>query len=87
MAYLHACHIILNRMPVYAHDDKKVATAWERATGERPDARLLKVFGCMAHGLVRKQDRASKLAPIAISGIFVGYSRHQPGGGVMIWIH
>lgn len=35
--------------------------------------------------MIRKKDGTSKLAPIAISYIFMGYSRYQPGR-VMIWV-
>ncbi len=66
---------ILNRTPSVALQGR---TPLEEGTGEKPDLRRMKVFGCKAYVQIPKQQRRGKLNPTAWQGIMVGYSTDSP---------
>lgn len=40
----------------------------------KPNVKHLKVFGCLAHRLIRKENRENKYAPVTSEGVLVGYT-------------
>jgi hypothetical protein len=86
LAYLYACYL-LNILPSYVKKLESVSSPYTRVTGDIPDASPIKVWGCVAHGYISREERRhNKLSETSRSGIFMGYPREQPGGAVYIWI-
>ena len=79
-AALHAAYI-LNRTPRRnrpgrPHDHR---SPYEMLQKRPPNLSNLKIFGCLAHGMIAKKDRSSKIAEVAITGFYYGHSRTQRG--------
>ena len=53
-------------------------TPYELWTGEKPDVRHLRIFGCTAYSHINPSVRTS-LDPTAEAGIFLGYSQYSKG--------
>lgn len=54
----------------------RAMTPWELFTGDKPSVAHLRVFGATAYVLVPKPLRASKLDPVSVKGVLVGYQSH-----------
>ena len=72
-------------LPVLHAEGKRWTSRYFELTDHKISAHLLVVPCCVCHGLVPRKLRDGKLDPVAISGIFMGYPRNQPGGAVLIW--
>ena len=94
-AALHAVYV-LNRTPRRSRpgrpDDHR--SPYEMLQGRPPNLSSLKIFGCLAHGMIAKKDRTSKIAEVAISGFYYGHSRTKrgyrlfiPSSGKIITVH
>ena len=71
--WVEACNIVVylqNRGP---HRVLENITPEEAFTGEKPRVGHLRIFGCLTHSYISKEQR-TKLAPMAEKGIFMGYS-------------
>jgi len=55
------------------HDDD-VMSPFERCTGEKPNLRKLRTFGCRMYALPRGSARSAKARENTTAGIFLGYS-------------
>ncbi len=66
---------IYNRTP---HRTLRGKTPWEVATGEKPDLRITRVFGCKAYVQIPKGERQGKTDNPTWQGILVGYSETSP---------
>ncbi len=53
-------------------------TPLEAGTGNRPNLRNRKVFGCKAYVQIPKPQRRGKLSPTAWDGMMVGYATNSP---------
>jgi len=81
-AYVQAAYV-LNRTPRLQRKGEPVSS-YELLNKRKPSMRPIKVFGCVAHALVEKHNRESKLGDVAVTGIHVGVARYQRGW--VLWI-
>ncbi len=72
---IEAATYVLNRLP---HASLWDISPLEKGTGEKPDLRRCRVFGCRAYVQVPKAQRKGKLANTAWEGAMVGYSTSSP---------
>ncbi len=72
---IEAATYILNRTP---HASLENVSPLEKSTGDKPDLRRTKVFGCKAYVQVPKTQRRGKLSKTAWVGVMVGYSTSSP---------
>ncbi|CAK9108687.1 Copia protein (Gag-int-pol protein) [Cleaved into: Copia VLP protein [Durusdinium trenchii] len=77
-AYLAAAYIY-NRVA----KQRNPKTPHERHTGNKPDLRHMRVFGCIV--VFRDPTPANKLAPRGKRGVFLGYHRLAPHGTYTIF--
>jgi hypothetical protein len=70
----YAFHHWLRLYNVTVHRDQR-ASPFELCTGQQPDLRLLRVFGCRVYALPTRPRRPDKLISDARVGIFLGYSK------------
>ncbi|MCP3666698.1 MAG: DDE-type integrase/transposase/recombinase [Gammaproteobacteria bacterium] len=66
---------ILNRTP---HTSLQNIPPLEKSTGDKPDLKRCRVFGCKAYVQVPKTQRRGKLSRTAWEGVMVGYSTSSP---------
>ncbi len=66
---------LLNRTP---HESLKGMSPLEIETGDKPDLRRARVFGCKAYVQVTKAQRRGKLSNTVWQGAMVGYSTRSP---------
>ena len=94
-AALHAVYI-LNRTPRRSRPGRPNdhRSPYEMLQGRPPNLSSLKIFGCLAHGMIAKKDRTSKIAEVAISGFYYGHSHSKrgyrlliPSSGKIITVH
>ena len=88
LAYLYSS-LIENHSPTYIKRIDQVVIPIVYASRGRviPDARIMRVFGCVVHGLIYpRHKRGGKVQPVAQSGIFMGYPRESPGGAIYMWV-
>lgn len=52
-------------------------TAYEMWNFRKPSVNHLKVFGCLAHRLIRKELRNNKYSPVTSSGVMIGYTEEN----------
>ena len=81
-AYMFAAYV-LNRLPRISRSGVATST-YEILNSRQPNINHIRVFGCVAHALVDKVDRHSKLDAIAVTGIHLGPARYKRGWH--IWI-
>ncbi len=72
---LEAATYLLNRTP---HESLGGLTPLQKSTGQRPDLRKARVFGCRAYVQILKTLRNGKLGDTAWAGVMVGYSTQSP---------
>ena len=70
----YAFHHYLWLYNVTVHRDQS-ASPFELCTGQKPDLRLLRVFGCRVYALPARPRRPDKLTNDARVGIFLGFSK------------
>ncbi len=72
---IEAAAYILNRTP---HASLQNISPLEKSTGDKPDLKRCRVFGCKAHAQVPKAQRRGKLSRTAWEGVMAGYSISSP---------
>ena len=77
-AYLLAAYV-LNRLPRIMRGGHVTSTYSILNNGRLPELRHIRVFGCMAHALIDKANRDTKLGDVAVTGFNLGPSRYQRG--------
>jgi len=70
----YAFHHFMRLYNVTVHRDAK-ASPYELCSGNRPDLRLLRVFGCRVYVLPPKAHRSAAILSDARTGIFLGYTK------------
>ena len=80
-AFTHALYL-LNRLPTKR--DGKWTTPYELVMGRKPNVAHLRLFGCLCHALIVKEQRDGKLGDVAQTGFNLGISRHKRGWIVFI---
>ena len=84
-AAIHAAYI-LNRTPRKNRPGRPGdhRSPYEMLQDRPPNLSSLKIFGCLAHGMVAKKDRSSKLAEVAVTGFYYGHSRTKRGFRILV---
>jgi hypothetical protein len=70
----YAFHHFLCLYNVTVHCDKP-ASPFELCTGQQPNLRYLRVFGCRVYALPARARRSAKIVSDASVGIFLGFSK------------
>ena len=84
---IEAAAYSLNRLPKrrsIAGSTTFGASPFEMVYGHPPNVKHMRIFGCLAHILVPKLDRTSKLNEVAKTGFYVGPATNQRGYNVWI---